>query len=478
MKESVKKVIPNLNQDSLSTLEPELHQAKGVNLESQSISQGSANRWFIWTAAFVFAATVSAALGATFALVSPLSPIVAALTQKGEVLLADATSKAKFGWGDSFDYGLARPVNVLVMGIDRVLDATPNSPEVFAGRSDTMLLVRFDPQDKSVRMLSIPRDTRIDDLGLSVPKINQANADGGAALAARVVSKTLNDVPIDRYVRVTADAFQELVDLVGGVEVFVPYPMSYVDVTQNLEIDLQEGWQTLNGEQAEHFVRYRDGNNGDVGRVQRQQALMKALRERVQSPTIITRVPQAVRLMQQYIDTNLSLEEILALVGFSLNLDREDFKMVLLPGRFSRNEEYELSYWLMNQSERDRVMKQYFEQDPTQITWAQRNNRRSQARVRIALQNATDEAGLATRVASYLHDHELDESYDIYFLKDSPRQLSQTEIIVQRGDLEAADLLKKALGFGIVEADSTGDLTSDLTIRIGQDWLEKLDREF
>ena len=315
-------------------------------------------------------------------------------------------------------------------------------------------------------------------MGLSVPKINQANADGGAALAARVVSKTLNDVPIDRYVRVTADAFQELVDLVGGVEVFVPYPMSYVDVTQNLEIDLQEGWQTLNGEQAEQFVRYRDGNNGDVGRVQRQQALMKALRERVQSPTIITRVPQAVRLMQQYIDTNLSLEEILALVGFSLNLDREDFKMVLLPGRFSRNEEYELSYWLMNQSERDRVMKQYFEQDPTQITWAQRNNRRSQPRVRIALQNATDEAGLATRVASYLHDHELDESYDIYFLKDSPRQLSQTEIIVQRGDLEAADLLKKALGFGIVEADSTGDLTSDLTIRIGQDWLEKLDREF
>ena len=443
-----------------------------VTPQPTSTSRKNVGRWFVWTSSFIFAATVSATIGATLALVSPLSPIVATLTQKGEILFAEVSSNKEAEWGDNFQYGLARPINILVMGIDRVLDAPQNSAAIFDGRSDTILLVRFDPEDNSVRMLSVPRDTRIDNMDLSIPKVNQANQDGGAALAARVVSKTLNDVPIDRYVRVTSDAFTELVDLVGGVEVFVPHPMSYVDVTQKLEIDLQEGWQTLNGEQAEQFVRYRDGNNGDVGRVQRQQALLKALRERVQSPAVMARIPQAVRLMQQYIDTNLSLEETLALVGFGLKLDRQDFKMVLLPGRFSRVGEYELSYWMLNRSERDRIMKRYFDQDPVVTPWRNANSRHS-GRVRIALQNATDQEGIVNRVASYLQNNQLDQLYEIYFLQDSPQQLRQTEIIVQRGDLEAAALLKKALGLGIVEADSTGDITSDLTIRIGQDWLDK-----
>ena len=481
MKEVVNKLSPN-NKYQSSTLETESIGNHGTEINSESTykvvspptstSGNSVGRWFILTTTFIFAATVSATIGATLALVSPLSPIVATLTQKGEVFFADVSSNREQEWGDSFQYGLARPINILVMGIDRVLDAPQNSAAVFDGRSDTILLVRFDPEDSSVRMLSVPRDTRIDNMDLSIPKINQANQDGGAALAARVVSKTLNDVPIDRYVRVTSDAFKELVDLVGGVEVFVPHPMVYVDVTQKLEINLQPGWQTLNGAQAEQFVRYRDGNNGDVGRVQRQQALIKALRERVQSPAVMARVPQAVRLMQQYIDTNLSLEETLALVGFALKLEREDFKMVLLPGRFSRAGEYELSYWMMNRSERDRIMKKYFAQDPVVTPWMNANYRDS-GRVRIALQNATNQEDINARVASYLQDNELDKLYEIYFLQDSPQRLRQTEIIVQRGDLETAALLKKALGLGIVEADSTGDITSDLTIRIGQDWLDK-----
>jgi anionic cell wall polymer biosynthesis LytR-Cps2A-Psr (LCP) family protein len=125
---------------------------------------------------------------------------------------------------EGFPYKIARPVNILVMGIDRVPEAPKNSAAVFAGRSDTMLLLRLDPADNSLRMLSIPRDTQVNIPGVGLAKINDANVEGGAALAARVVSRSLNDVPIDRYVRVTTEAFRELVDLVGGIEVFVPYP--------------------------------------------------------------------------------------------------------------------------------------------------------------------------------------------------------------------------------------------------------------
>lgn len=413
--------------------------------------------WFLWSAAFILTATVSATLGATVALFTPLSPLI---VPQNFVLGAKANS-----WRQAFKYDLARPVNILVMGIDRVPDSPKNSPDVFTGRSDTMLLLRLDPTEESVTMLSIPRDTQVELPGVGLAKINDANVEGGAALAARVVSRTLNDVPVDRYVRVTTDAFRELIDLVGGVEVFVPYPMEYEDVTQDLYIDLEPGWQTLNGDQAEQFARFRKDNYGDIGRVQRQQMLLKALRQRLLSPKVLPRLPQIIRVMQQYIDTNLSLEEMLALVGFGLDLDKDDFQMVLLPGRFSNPEEYVASYWIMDAAGRDRVMQQYFQQS---FDWSSSEIRRSPQRLRIAVQNATDEPRLAHKVARYLAKNDF---YNVYIVEDWPDQIHETQIIVQQGDLKAAGTLKRVLQLGHVEASSTGDIESDLTIRVGEDWL-------
>lgn len=425
--------------------------------QSSKSSGGRYMRWFLWSAAFILTATISATLGATVALITPLSPLI---VPQNFVPGAKENS-----WRQAFRYDLARPVNILVMGIDRVSDSDKNPSDVFSGRSDTMLLLRLDSTEESVTMLSIPRDTQVELPEVGLAKINDANVEGGAALAARVVSRTLNDAPVDRYVRVTTDAFRELVDLVGGVEVFVPYPMQYEDVTQDLYIDLEPGWQTLNGDQAEQFARFRKDNYGDIGRVQRQQTLLKALRQRLLSPTVLPRLPQIIRVMQQYIDTNLSLEEMLALVGFSLDLDKDDFKMVLLPGRFSNPEEYIASYWIMDSAGRDRVMQQYFQQT---LDWSSSEIRRSPQRLRIAIQNATDDPQLAHQVARYLAKNDF---YNVYIIQDWPDQVRETQIIVQQGDLKAAATLKRVLQLGHVEASSTGDIESDLTIRVGEDWL-------
>lgn len=416
-------------------------------------------RWFFWSAAFVLTATISAALGATLALVTPLSPFLAPLQgfgAKGDL------------WRRGFQYKIARPINILVMGIDRVPNAPKNSREVFAGRSDTMLLLRLDPRDNTVRMISIPRDTKVDIPGVGVAKINDANVEGGPALTARVVSRTLNDVPIDRYVRVTTEAFRELVDIVGGVEVYVPYPMKYVDNAQNLKIDLEKGWQTLSGDQAEQFARFRKDQFGDIGRVQRQQTLLKALRQRISNPTVLPRLAQGVRVIQQYIDTNLSLEEMLALVGFGLKLEQDDFKMILLPGRFSTPSESVASYWIMDSAGKDKVIRQYFQSNPTISSSETLSD--SANRVRIAIQNTTNNPELGRRVAKYLTEKNFQ---NVYIIPDWPDRLRQTQIIAQQGDQQAATLLKKVLGLGKVEASSTGDLESDLTIRIGEDWLDK-----
>lgn len=422
----------------------------------------------LWGATFSLTAAISAMIGASVALVSPLSVKLPPLLQKVGFVVAKTTTDANPQGLDSLlQYRISRPVNILIMGIDRVPDAKKGSVEVFGGRSDTMLLLRFDPADHSVRMLSIPRDSRVEIPQVGYGKINDANVHGGPALAARVVSKTLNDVPVDRYVRVTTDAFVELINLVGGVEVFVPYPMSYRDVTQNLEINLEAGWQTLNGEQAEQFARFRSDQYGDIGRVQRQQVLLKALQKRLYSPAMIPRIPQAMQIVQQYIDTNLSLEEMLALANFGRELKREDLKMVMLPGRFSQEDEYEehKSYWIIYHNQRDRVMQEYFGVQFSADVSIQTQTRLNH-QIRIAIQNASDDPGLANRVVEYLAKQDF---HNVYVMEDSIQLLRDSEIVVQKGDLSAAETLKSLLGIGRVEASSTGDLDSDLTLRIGLD---------
>ena len=421
----------------------------------------------LWGATVSLTALASAAVGGAIAFVSPLGSNISSWVGQGGNRWLQALSVLPGGeWGSLLQYKLERPLNILVMGIDRVLDAPADSRQAFNGRSDTMLLLRFEPQSHSLHLLSIPRDSRVEIPGSGYHKINDANVYGGAPLAVRVASNTLNDVPIDRYLRVTTDTFKQLVDLAGGVEVFVPYRMSYRDVTQKLEIDLQPGRQTLNGEQAEQFARFRKDGYGDIGRVQRQQVLLKALQQRLYNPAILLHLSQALEIFQKNIDTNLSWEEMLALVNFARGLQRENIQMVMLPGRFSQPQEYDSSFWLISQPGRDRVMQQYFGVG----TEGQLSTAPSPRRLRIGIQNATANPELAHRFQQYLAQKKYRHAY---LLPDSPQQLQETEIVVQKGDLQAATNLKTLLQLGRVEPSSTGDLDSDLTVRLGSD-AEKL----
>jgi polyisoprenyl-teichoic acid--peptidoglycan teichoic acid transferase len=407
---------------------------------------------FLGTA--ITAATVGSLLAVTIPLPGAVSPGV------GQRLLGDLIK-------NGFQYHFSRPITVLVMGIDGVPNAQ-STADVFTGRSDTMLLIQLDPTKQTINMLSVPRDTQVEIPGIGVTKINQANASGGPILARDTLSNTLNGIQIDRYVRVSTEAFRELVDLLGGVRMYVPKPMKYQDKTQKLNIDLQPGWQTLNGDQAEQFARFRNDNFGDIGRVQRQQTLLKAIKDQVSNPLTIARIPSILQAMQKYIDTNLSLEEMLALVNMGLKLDQKDFKMVLLPGRFSKVDEFKASYWILNPQERDRIMQEYFAQDPANNPANEVNPDAPEKRLRIAVQNATSDPNAASKVATYL----LKLGYDNVFVIDDPWDdpQDQTHVIVQGGQLKSAQAVQTALQFGTIDAASTGDLESDLTIRVGNDW--------
>ncbi|MEM8612868.1 MAG: LCP family protein, partial [Cyanobacteria bacterium P01_H01_bin.105] len=387
---------------------------------------GKMLRVVAWTGIFGTTAVVSAAAGAAFILTVPLPKSLGKATANPP--LSDL-------WQSGFRYQVSRPVTLLLMGLDEATDIDGATPTDLVGRTDTMLLVRVNPETDSINIMSIPRDTRVEIPGYGIDKINQANVEGGAELAAQTVSYNFNQIEIDRYVRVSTAAFREIVDLVGGVEVFVPKPMQYEDKTQGLVIDLDSGWQTLNGDEAEQFARFRQDNLGDIGRVQRQQILLKALRDRMINPKVITQLPQIVRILQSHIDTNLSTEEILALAGFGLQLEKEALNMVMLPGRFSSPTEYRASYWVADANGTNEVMQKFFDTEPDTALLANDTPRRSISRLRIAVQNASRDPYLGQTVV----DHLRNEGFrNVYLIQDWPDFHHQTAVIAQRGDLDGA----------------------------------------
>ncbi|MBF2057310.1 MAG: LCP family protein [Cyanobacterium sp. T60_A2020_053] len=305
-----------------------------------------------WSGILTFTATVSGLVGMSVALKTPLP-----------FNLEDVTSRIlgmkELGLQSLWRPSLKQPLNILVLGVDLNRNYPSDSPERFNSRSDTILLVRLNPDGKTVQMLSIPRDSRMRFPEGNHNKVNSANATGGIDLTQQVLRDNLNGVTVDKYARITTDAFQELVDALGGVTVDVPINMKYTDQTQGLFIDLQKGEQVLNGDQAEQFVRYRESNFGDIGRVERQQILLKAMGEKLQSPMILFKFPQIFHIVEKNLDTNLTKQELFSLVSFAVGLKSENISTEILPGQPSAPRQYRTSYWLISESEKDGVMEKF-----------------------------------------------------------------------------------------------------------------------
>jgi polyisoprenyl-teichoic acid--peptidoglycan teichoic acid transferase len=340
--------------------------------------------------------------------------------------------------------------------------ATINS---FEGLSDTMLLLRFNPEAKKLAVLSIPRDTRTYVEGHGVTKINDANALGGPALSAKATSELLGGVGIDRYVRINVQGVQALVDALGGVTVYVPKDIKYQDDSQHLYINLKAGRQHLNGNQALQLLRFRYDEYGDIGRIQRQQMVMRALMEQALNPGTIARLPKILSVIQSYIDTNLSVEELVALVGFAAQTNRSNVQMLMVPGTFSTPGQYDASYWLPQPSKIDTMMAKYFDVGTVS------REATPPGYVRIAIQDSTKQDQAVQSLVTTLG-----QSGYGNVLVDRPwtEPLSQTRIVAQQGTEAEAEALRKALGFGEVRVESTGSLDSDVTIQVGQDWLKRV----
>lgn len=256
-------------------------------------------------------------------------------------LFAGAAAAAYF-WVDTSlqrQSGVLSPqgrINILVMGVDeRAGDA---------GRSDTMMLFTVNPATREVSLLSIPRDTRVKIPGHGYDKINAAYAYGGHTLAMRAVQDLLG-VPINHYILINFQGFTNFIDALGGVDIDVEKRMYYTDPYDNLEINLQPGRQHMDGRTAIQYVRYRD-EEGDIGRIQRQQKFVQAVLAKAASPAVLSHIPALVQQVGSLIKTDMSPVELINLAGMISDAYKHGLKTDMVPGRPAYLGG--ISYWLPN----------------------------------------------------------------------------------------------------------------------------------
>ena len=227
---------------------------------------------------------------------------------------------------------------VMIMGVDERADDV--------GRSDTLMLATIDPKRKQASLLSIPRDTRVLIRG-SYDKINSAYAYGGWKLTRDTVEDLL-DTPVDHYVLINTRSFPRIIDAIGGVDIYVDSRMYYVDEWDDatpggLVIDLYPGMQHMDGVTAMSYVRYRD-EDGDIGRIARQQKFMQAVMDKIASPAIITQLPSVVREGLSAVETDLSFRQLLELAGSLKEAQANGLHAEMLAGRPLYIDD--ISYWI------------------------------------------------------------------------------------------------------------------------------------
>lgn len=222
-------------------------------------------------------------------------------------------------------------VNILLLGCDE--DLAPGGKKIIhaSARSDMMLVARVDFKNRRITGVSIPRDTLVALPGYHEQKINAYHALGGAQHGkdlARQAAESVVGVPIDRVVEIDYRAFQDMVNMVGGVDVFVNKPLKYTDRAGGLFINLKPGRQHLDGYKSMCFVRYRHGDS-DFNRQQRQKDFLLAFKDSVFGHwTMIGNIAdKAVEMM----GGGLSAKEVAALALFSKKIGNDNIKMGQVP---------------------------------------------------------------------------------------------------------------------------------------------------
>ena len=239
---------------------------------------------------------------------------------------------------------------ILLMGIDK----RQGMEQERAFRTDTMMLITIDPVGNNLGMLSIPRDLWVNIPGFeSRDRINTANfkgdafriPGGGPSLAMETIAVNLG-IQVDNYIRINFTAFESLINEIDGIEVDVPQAIEdprYPDCCTGYDpLYIPKGVTHMDGSLALKYARTRATYGGDFDRAARQQQVLLAVRDKILTmkmlPKLIARAPKLYSTLSGGYDTDLTLENIVDLMGLVREIDSENIQSAVINGDYLMNE--------------------------------------------------------------------------------------------------------------------------------------------
>lgn len=397
------------------------------------------------------------------------------------------------------------PINVLLLGVDDRTQITEDGPP----RTDTMILVTFNPENKTAGMLSLPRDLWVTVPGYGEYKINQAYflgeaegiAGGGAGLALATVEDFLG-IHVPYYAEINFDAFIQMIDEVGGVKINVPEAIE-LNLGAGRVIKLQPGVQVLPGDIALAYARMRDTVGGDFDRAARQQLILHGVLNRMTDfdllPDLIAKTPTLYKEIASGVTTNLTMYQLARLAKLAYELPDENIQHIVITEEHATAMiAYNGAYILMPIPERITALsEQFFNAQPAPTVIASLEPTAVQAVAAnptqalppadtatpentvepapiaedapgIAIHNGTTTAGLAGDTSDYLQRFGL----NIIRIGNADKIYAETTVIDYTGNTATIAQIAQAMNLPQIKIYNSYDPNSKvaLVLVLGEDW--------
>lgn len=234
------------------------------------------------------------------------------------------------------------PISFLLLGIEDYSTGGSN------GRSDTIMVLTFNPEDETLKMVSIPRDSLVTIVGKGIEdKINHAYAYGGTEMTINTVENFLN-IPIDYYATVNFEGFKNVIDIVGGVTIDVPFDFTEDSDDHTGKLYYYEGEMELNGKEALGYARMRKQDpTGDIGRGERQKQVVKAVISELTSASTVFKIDDLADEYGNNVVSNMKMKELINLYKEYKNFSTSNIEQLNLEGHSSRINN--ISYYLIDE---------------------------------------------------------------------------------------------------------------------------------
>ena len=353
-------------------------------------------------------------------------------------------------------------------------------------RTDVIFVVNFNTLTNKVKVVSIPRDTKVfwtdkqqrayrqlTGNTRTISKLNEMSAYGKInENVGNIRDFTIDEIEnilrihIDNYVVINLEAFKEIVAAMGGVDMYVPQDMYYQDRSQGLYINLKEGMQHLDEEDAEELVRFRSYPRGDEARVEVQQLFLKAVAEKVMNQDIKSLVGMVTRLYP-YVKTDIQLNEVLDYLDLLKQFNLSNLTFNIVPGEGASYEGP--SYYYIDQEKLAQMIIDVFadttvaeEPGETEVSQSETTEEPIiDKEVSIAIYNATDIKGIAGKYKKLLEE----EGYGVEKI-DNYNQNDLMDSVIYAKDTKKAEQFKAFIsGADIKQNDA---IAHDIEIVIGK----------